>query len=129
MLLADVIVAVHLAIVLFALFGQILILIGWPLRWGWIRNRWFRFSHLFVIAWVAVQAMLGEMCPLTTWERRLRETSLDEGQAESFVGQLLHDILFVDVPLATLNRIYIGFGVTVVLCALLCPPRRKTKIA
>ena len=69
--LADTIVTVHLAFVLFVLIGQVAIMVGisWEYlawcygkfvatgrtlvsvrhlcRWGWVRNFWFRFLHLF----------------------------------------------------------------------------------
>ena len=74
-ILADATVAVHLAYMSYIVFGQLLIMIGWPLRWGWIRNPWFRLSHLAMILIVAFEAIMGWRCPLTDLEEHLREQS------------------------------------------------------
>src|SRR5450755_2931836 len=71
-LLADCLVVIHLAYISFVIFGQLAIMIGWPLGWRWIRNPWFRISHLAMILIVAVEAMADYECPFTTWERNLR---------------------------------------------------------
>lgn len=128
-LLADLIAGVHLAIVLYVLLGQLAILTGWPLGWRWIRGWWFRASHLLVIGWVAVQGMLGEICPLTTWEFELRRRAGQQGQEGTFVGRLAHDVLFVDVRQSTLNWIYVGFALVVLVSFVLCPPRRRRAAA
>src|SRR5947209_10682364 len=70
--LADALAAVHLAFVCFVLFGQAFILAGWALRWGAVRNFWFRALHLLAIAVVAAEALLHIDCPLTVWEYDLR---------------------------------------------------------
>jgi len=122
-LLADLIVVVHLLIVLYVLFGAALILVGWPLRWRFVRNPWFRVSHVVVIAVVAGQAAFGVLCPLTTWEYDLRVKAGVTPDERSFIGRLAHDILFVDVPQANLNVIYIVFAALVVATLIGCPPR------
>jgi hypothetical protein len=65
-LLADILVTVHLAFMLFVVIAQMLIVAGWLLRWNWVRNFWFRMVHLLSIAVVAGQAGLRIECPLAT---------------------------------------------------------------
>ena len=67
-ILADLVVALHLAYVLYVVLGQLLIWIGIPMGWKWIRNPWFRFTHLLMILIVAAEATIGMSCPLTDWE-------------------------------------------------------------
>jgi hypothetical protein len=122
-ILADVVVAVHLAYVSFVVLGMLAILIGLVLRWSWVRNFWFRSIHLLMIAIVAVEAMFGILCPLTGWENRLREAAGDVTETRSFVGQWMHNILFVDVPRPVMNVCYIIFGLTVLLVYIFAPPR------
>ena len=125
--LADLVVVIHLAIVLYVVVGQLLILAGWGLKWGWVRNAWFRVSHLVIMAIVAAQGALGVVCPLTIWEgdlRRLAGQSVREG---SFVGRLAHDILFVDVAFETLTKIYVAFFLLVVASLVGCRPRRRRR--
>jgi hypothetical protein len=69
---ANVLVAVHLAYVGYVLIGLLAIFIGLLLRWQWVRNPWFRWTHLVMIVIVAGEAIVDFECPLTTWERRLR---------------------------------------------------------
>lgn len=128
--LADVLAAAHLAIVVFMIAGLALVLIGWPLRWRWIRNPWFRGAHLAIMAYIAFNAARGELCFLTHWEHDLRERAgqLDEPQI-SFLGRLLRDLLYVETPQATLDRIYLGFGALVVASLVFVRPRfRRTPV-
>src|SRR5262245_472887 len=97
-LLADLIVAVHSGYVAFVLVGQILIVAGLLRGWGWVRNWWFRVAHLAAIVIVALEAVFDVPCPLTVWEARLREWAGQEASKGTFVGDLLHDLIFVDAP-------------------------------
>jgi hypothetical protein len=47
--LADLIVTVHVGYVAYVLVGQVLILVGWWREWEWVRNVWFRSTHLLAI--------------------------------------------------------------------------------
>src|SRR5436190_15427187 len=97
-ILADAIVAVHLGYIAFVIFGQLAILIGWPLGWGWIRNPWFRMIHLAMILIVVGEAMVEYRCPLTTWEGALRREAgqIVDGdyQDMGFIGSNLNAIMF-----------------------------------
>src|SRR5262249_17061962 len=70
--LADVMVGVHLAYVLYVLVGLLAILIGLACGWKWVRNPWFRWSHMLMIVVVALESVVGMACPLTEWEDWLR---------------------------------------------------------
>jgi hypothetical protein len=97
-LLADVILVVHFAIVVFVLAGQALVLAGGPLAWAWVRNFWFRLVHLGTIVWVTVQAWLGELCPLTIWEHDLRRHAGQAAHEQSFMEYWVGELLFHDLP-------------------------------
>jgi len=120
--LADLVVAVHFCVVAFALGGAIGILVGGIRGWEWVRGRVFRLIHFGVVLAVAFQQ---ELCFMTEWEIELRERAGKGIEEASFVGRLLHDWLFVDVDLATLQKIYIAFGVLVALGLFTVPPRFK----
>src|SRR5262245_30714316 len=100
--LADFVVFVHLLYMGYVVFGQILILIGWPLGWKWIRNPWFRGTHLAMILVVAIEGVHQFECPLTTYEKYLRNeagqnfegTDDDEESGISFTGRMLRQIQF-----------------------------------
>ena len=121
--LADVVVAAHFAYVGFVLLGQAAVLLGAACRWGWIRNPWFRWTHLGMIVIVAVEAIFELTCPLTTWERQLRILAGQTVGEGSFIGRLLHDIIFYDGPAWVFTAAYIGFALLVLGTAWFVPPR------
>ena len=120
---ADVIVAFHLGLVLYVLIGQIAVIAGGLLRWGWVRSPMFRWTHLVIMVFVAVQGAFGRICPLTIWEHDLRVRAGQEGREGTFIGQICRDVLFVEVRQETLNIVYIAFAAMVVLCFFLIRPR------
>ena len=93
-LIADTILVIHFAFVVFVVFGLMLILVGLLARWFWIHNRNFRLSHLAAVGFVVLQAWLGQLCPLTIWENELRRRAGQSSYSETFVEHWLHDILF-----------------------------------
>src|SRR5262245_52600967 len=122
-LLADFVVAVHVGYVGFVVVGQFLILLGLALRWDWVRNPWFRISHLLAIVLVGVEAVCGIDCPLTLWEVRLRHLAGQDVSAESFVGRLLHNLIFYDFETWVFNVAHVAFAMLVIVTFLVAPPR------
>ncbi len=59
-LLADFIMIVHFAFVLFVVGGLALIWAGAGLGWRWVRNLWFRVAHLAAILFVAGEALVED---------------------------------------------------------------------
>ena len=102
-ILADLVVAIHLAVGVFIVLGMAAILLGIVLKWQWVRNFWFRIIHLLMIATVVVESILGVSCPLTDWEDKLREQAGETVEQGTFIGRLLHDILFWKVSPGTLT--------------------------
>ena len=121
MRLADAVLAVHFAVVVFIVGGLVLVWIGAALRWRWVRNPWFRYLHLAAIAFVAAEALLGVVCPLTAWEDLLRGGT----QAESFVGRWLRRVLFYEAPEWTFTVAYCVWAAASALTLALVPPRRR----
>jgi len=122
-LLADAIAVLHFLIVAFVVGGMLVILAGVVRRWTWVRNFWFRAIHLAMIAAVVAESLCGIACPLTDWEDRLREAGGASTEPGSFIGRLVHSLLFVDVSPSVLCLSYIIFGVAVLLIFIVAPPR------
>ena len=114
-LLADTLLVIHFAFVVFVVFGFILILVGLLARWPWVHNRTFRITHLAAIGIVVLQAWFGQLCPLTLWENELRRRAGQSGYTETFVEHWLHEVLFYQAEPWIFTTIYTGFGVLVVL--------------
>ncbi|MCY7353576.1 MAG: DUF2784 domain-containing protein [Lysobacter sp.] len=125
-LLADTILALHVGIVLFVVFGLFAILIGAWRRWAWTRNFAFRISHLLLMVFIAVQAWLGQLCPLTVWEQALRQHAGQDVYAESFIEHWLSRLIFFQAPWWTFVAAYTLFAALVILCWFLLSPRRKS---
>ncbi len=125
--LADVIVAAHLVYVSFVVFGQLAIFAGVIFKWSWIRNPWFRFLHLAMISIVALEAILDITCPLTTWEDSLRRLAHQPVEEGTFIGRLLHNLMFFDGPAWVFTTCYIGFALLVLGTFVLAPPRWRKR--
>ena len=121
--LADLIVFFHAAYVAFVVFGLLAILLGSVLRWQWIRNPWFRVIHLLMIAVVAVEAAFGWKCPLTDWEDQLRGLAGQPISGETFVGRLLHSVIFYNAPGWAWTVLYVGFALLVLSTFYFAPVR------
>ncbi len=113
--IADTILVIHFAFVVFVVCGFMLILIGLLARWSWVHNRIFRIAHLAAVGFVVLQAWLGRLCPLTIWENELRRRAGQSGYTETFVEHWLRDILFYQAEPWVFTTIYTCFGALVVL--------------
>jgi hypothetical protein len=122
-MVADLIVVVHLVYVAIVVGGMAAILLGLWRGWGWVRNFWLRTIHLSMIGIVAVQAVLGVMCPLTVWEYQLRVAAGDRGQPGTFISRIVHSVLFFEFPDWVFTLGYIVFGAAVLLTFFLAPPK------
>jgi hypothetical protein len=121
--LADAVVVLHAGIVLFVVLGLAAVLAGGLRGWGWVRNGWFRTTHLLTIVVIVVQAWCGVLCPLTIWEQQLRRAAGQQTYQGAFVANLIHDLLFVEAPAWVLTALYTAFGAVVLVSLLLVPPR------
>jgi Protein of Unknown function (DUF2784) len=119
--MADAILLVHFAIVLFIVGGLVGVWIGAAFGWSWIRNRWFRYLHLAAIAFVAGEALIGMACPLTVWEDALRGGS----RADSFIGRWVRSLLFYEAPEWVFTAAYVAWAIATLLTLRFVPPRRR----
>jgi hypothetical protein len=126
-LLADLIVAVHVAFMVYVVVGQLVILAGVVARWNWVRNIWFRGSHILAIGIVAVETLIDMQCPLTVWEDQLRVAAGQPVSEATFIGRMMHSILFYDLPQWVFSTAYLTFFGLVVLTFVLAPPRRRAR--
>jgi hypothetical protein len=123
-LLADLVVAIHLGYVAYVLLGQLAIIVAAPFRWQWARNPWFRFTHLAAIGIVAYEAIFNIRCPLSIWEEKLRVMGGGEAIGETFMGRLLHNVLFIDnMPEIFFTTAYVAMFILVIQGLVMYPPR------
>lgn len=113
----------HVLFVAFVVFGLVLIVIGKFAAWSWVRNAWFRFAHLAAIGVVVLQAWIGMVCPLTTWEMAFRRNSGDPTYEGSFIAHWLSELIYYEAPWWVFVAAYTAFGALVVLCWFWVRPR------
>jgi polyferredoxin len=118
--LADVVLVIHFAFVAFVVGGLAATWIGAAAGWRWVRNFWFRVLHLAAICFVAAEALLGVMCPLTVWEDALR----GRGSEVGFIARWIRSVMFYEVEPWVFTAAYIGFASVVALTLWFVPPRR-----
>jgi hypothetical protein len=101
-LMADLVVLLHFAIVVFVVAGAGLVVI-------WRRVAWI---HLPIVAWVIFAELFQKICPLTYLENWLR----DRGAMETYRGDFVaHYIMPVLYPDGLTPRIQIAIGIAVLL--------------
>ena len=120
-LAADAVLFVHFAFILFVIGGLAAIWLGAALGWAWVRGMRFRLAHLAAIAFVAAEALLGVMCPLTVWEDALRGRASDIG----LIARWVRSVMFYELPAWVFTTAYVAFAVVVALTFWLVPPRRR----
>ena len=84
--LADGVVVVHLAFIIFVAVGSLL-------AWRWPALAW---AHLPALAWGAGSVAIGFPCPLTPLEKWLRGRAGGEGYAGGFVDHYVEDVIYPD---------------------------------
>jgi hypothetical protein len=101
--LADAVLLLHLAFILFVVLGAALV-------WRYPRVLWL---HLAGVIWGALIEITGQVCPLTPLENRLRYLSGTTGYRGGFVEHYLLPVLYPHELTRDL-QIILGVGVIVI---------------
>jgi len=112
---ADATLFSHVLVVCFVIFGLIFIFTGKILRWQWVRNPWFRLTHLLTIGVVVLQSWFGIVCPLTTLEIWFRQRAGEAVYSGTFISHWLGQVLFYEVPPWVFIVCYTVFGLLVLM--------------
>jgi len=128
LLAADAILLLHILFVAFIVLGLVLIFVGNVLVWSWVRNPWFRLTHLIAIGVVVVQSWMSFLCPLTIIEMTLRTRAGDATYSGSFISHWLETILYYKLPLWVFVICYTVFGAVVVASWFWVRPRRLYRL-
>ena len=82
--LADLVLVVHLAFVLFVVLGGLL-----ALRWPWVAS-----LHIPAAIWGILIEYSGWICPLTPLENALRQSGGEAGYAGGFIQHYIQPLLY-----------------------------------
>jgi hypothetical protein len=99
---ADLVMALHLAYIVFVVVGGLL-----ALRWP--RAAW---AHVPAAAWGALVVLFGWVCPLTPLEIRLRREAGFEGYAGGFIEHYVFPVIY---PEGLTREIQMLLGAAVLL--------------
>ncbi|TNF61799.1 MAG: DUF2784 domain-containing protein [Burkholderiales bacterium] len=124
-LLADALLLLHLAIVLFVVGLLPLVLAGAARGWRWVRHRGLRITHLGMMVFIAGQAWFGRLCPLTVWEQQLRQAAGQNAYTDSFIEHWLGRMLYWDLPWWVFVASYTAFAALVLLAWVRVPPQGR----
>jgi hypothetical protein len=106
---AQLILAVHLAVIAFNVAGLVVIPLGAALGWLFVRLRWLRLVHLGSLGVTAVQALAGRDCFLTDWQSTL------SGEApQPLITRFVNSLIYWPLPQWVFTAAYVGVFVYVV---------------
>lgn len=105
-LLADMVLLLHVAFILFALLGGLIVL--------W--KRWTVWIHLPALLWASVVNLAGWTCPLTPLENMLRALAGQAGYEGGFVEHYVVPLVYPDVMPRDLEM---ASGLAVLACNVL----------
>ena len=121
-MLADAILLLHLAIVLFNTLGLVLVWVGAVLGWRWVRIFALRIVQILLMGYIALQAMVGQICPLTILEDALRGTVDERG----FIARWASALLYWNAPPWVFAAGYlVWFGVMLLTWFMVRPVRQS----
>ena len=119
--LATLVLALHLAIILFNVGGLVVIPLGAWRQWRFVRIFWWRALHLALLAVVALQAVLGRVCFLTDWQAALAGASAPTPLIAGWINRLI----YWPLPLWVFAVLYVAVWIYVLALWLLVPPRLR----
>lgn len=99
---ADLVVALHAAFILWAVFGGLTLLKRRALAW----------LHLPAFVWAAAIEFGGVICPLTPFEKYFRRLAGEAGYSGGFIQHYVTSWIY---PQGLTRNIQIGLGVALVL--------------
>ncbi len=85
-ILADGVMVVHFAFIMFVAVGAVL-------AWWWPTVLW---AHVPALAWGVGTVVIGFPCPLTGLENGLRRVAGDAGYTGGFVDRYIEDVIYPD---------------------------------
>ena len=120
--LADAILALHLAVILFNVFGLIAIPLGARLGWRIVRRFWWRAVHLGILAAVAMQAMFDRVCFLTIWHADLVRLAGGRASNAPLIASFVSKLIFWPLPAWVFAALYVTVCAYTLVLWWLVPP-------
>jgi hypothetical protein len=127
MVAAEAILASHVAIILFNLFGLIAVPIGALRGWRFVRIAWWRVLHIAALAAVAVQAVAGRACILTVWQAEMSGAATEP---KPLIMGWVDRLIYWHLPMWVFAALYLAvFGYALALLWFVPPRRNRLALA
>ncbi len=120
--MADAILYLHVAIILFNVFGLIAVPLGAWRGWSFVRVFWWRALHVASWTLVALQALLNRLCFLTLWQDALMLRVGETPSGGPLVQEWIMRLIFWPLPLWAFTALYAVLWVYVLVLWWRVPP-------
>jgi hypothetical protein len=120
-LLGALVLALHLGVIGFNVFGLVAIPLGAARGWAWVRVFWWRALHLGSLALVALQAALGRACFLTDWQDALT----GGGRSDPLIMRWVNSVVFWPLPIWAFATAYVAIFAYAAALWVWVRPRRR----
>jgi hypothetical protein len=122
--LAELILAVHLLVIGFNVFGLVAVPLGAWRGWRFVRVRWWRVLHLVSLGLVALQALAGRACLLTIWQQDLTGTA-----HTPLIMGWINRVIFWPLPIWAFTVGYVAVAAYAVALFWIVPPQPGARAA
>ncbi|MGH6991862.1 MAG: DUF2784 family protein [Caulobacteraceae bacterium] len=116
---AQAVLALHVAVILFNIFGLVVVPLGAWRRWAFVREPIWRLLHLLSLAVTAAQALLGRVCFLTALQAWFSGAEAPKPLIMRFVNSLV----FLPLPFWVFEDAYIAVFAYALALLWFVPPR------
>ncbi len=115
------VLALHLAVIGFNLFGLVAIPLGAWRGWRFVRVAWWRWLHVLALGAVAGQALIGRVCFLTLWQDQLA----GHAGRGPLIARFVDRLIFWPLPLWVFAVLYVAVWIYVLALLWWVPPDRR----
>ncbi|MDE2229370.1 MAG: DUF2784 domain-containing protein [Alphaproteobacteria bacterium] len=124
-ILALAVLAIHVAVIAFNVFGLVVVPLGAWRGWRFVRIFWWRALHLALLAVVALQALFGRTCFLTLWQAALEQTAGAPASREPLIARWIESAIFWNLPIWVFAALYVAVWLYALALWRLVPPTRR----
>ena len=121
---ADLILILHFAIVLFISSIFILVPLGYKLNWSFFKSMRLRIIHIGLMIFVTIESIFGLICPLTYLENLFRK----EKEYDLFLTYWLSQLIYWDFPSIFFLCLYLLCLSWTIIMWIIFPPREINHI-
>lgn len=108
---SEIVLLFHFCIFLFIILSFFLIPLGYQQKWRWVKNKYYRSTHIILMGIIFIETILGFMCPLTVLEHHLRNNTKVNNKFTEFIHQIMYWDLSIYISIFIKSLIFDFFMV------------------